>query len=203
MIKTPYIALFLIIVHSCSNQVPDEITALTKVIDQNFADIPTGVSLISFKVVGEYQYEEFPIDFNKNSEKDIPRRAKPPIPGEKDALCQINFEPFNQLIKNELIDELDFINLMKASKRAKDMTYSISTDSSIEKTLNEVLKDKTLEKFQHFAYPIMTEKHLIICRNVYDGIDSYGAIIGAGYFFIYEKRNGQWVLIHRVLRWTT
>ena len=83
------------------------------------------------------------------------------------------------------------------------ITKKINTNYTISGNSTELLSLKSLDAFQEFAYPILSQNLIILYRNEYHGINGNLGVEGNGTFYIYSKNNEEWKLITKITKWIT
>lgn len=199
-----YLLTGFILICSCNTAgYTEDLSELQRIIERDFRDIPTTAFLIPIRITEEYQFEDFPINYNRESSVgskvlETPKNLAPPPPpdsNENHKLCKKGHSPFHQLILNKKISKEDFDQLISTAIRVKNRKARIKTKSTIPFEYDELKSNKLYVPFQTFAYPIVTRSHMIIYKNTYHT----GG--GNGMFYVYEKIDGCWVKVFREGTW--
>lgn len=190
---------------SCKPKTSAEIIALNSIIERDFSGTPTSNILLPLRVEQLLTYNEYFENSKEPIDQSLRGPEPPPEPGLQDSICILSQHIFDHLLKNNFIEKKAYEKLTDAAIKSNALFQEISNSQVIPLSYKEAIAQKELDKFQVFAYPVMTEDFLIIYINRYSGIKdmkTFG-LQGFGQYYIYEKKNGTWQLLTRIDGWIT
>ena len=200
------LAILLFILISCSPiKEKHELKVLKEIIERDFNESQTHNKLIPIDIQHIENYTFYSIDQQKQITNSKPKFAELAPKQNRREYVSIGFIPFYRLIRNSQISQIQFDKLVTESNLKKGITTEITTNSTTKKNFNEIMSSKSIDNYQEFGYPILTDSTLIVYRNIYQGIKNSGdlGLTGNGTYFIYSKLNQKWVLIDKITKWIT
>lgn len=195
--------LFCVLLTSCLHSPDEELLILQEIINRDFKDCATQKKLIPLEIRDAKAYGQYLRKANRQIE--IPKVPDAPKKEKFNSVVPIGHALFSHLILNSIITEGQFEKLLTVCQTKAGISTEVSAEQTITKSHEQVLHSKSIDQYQAFGYPIISENLLIIYRNHYGGIlhaDDLG-VIGNGTYYIYERKELEWVLLNKVTRWIT
>ena len=199
------LAILILSLVSCTPIEQQEIKVLKEIIERDFNECQTHNKLIPIdnKYIKDFNF--YSVKQQNQISNSKPEFSEPAPKLNPRVNVSIGYLPFFNLIKNSQISKIQFDKLVKESNLKKGLKTTITTNSTTKKNFKEIMSAKSLDNYQEFGYPILTDSTLIVYRNIYQGIKDSGELrfTGNGTYYIYSRVNQKLVLIEKITKWTT